>query len=54
MYLDLLKSPDDAVRVVRESGSIEGAKMVARYTQTHSQCTYYIYMCSSIRETINC
>ena len=31
VYLDLLKSPDDAVRIVRESGSVEGAKMVARY-----------------------
>lgn len=32
VYLDQLKSPDDAVRVVKESQSTEGAKMVARYT----------------------
>jgi WD repeat-containing protein 19 len=33
VYLDLLKSPDEAVRIVRESGSVEGAKMVARFFQ---------------------
>lgn len=31
VYLDQLKSPDDAVRVAKESASTEGAKMVARY-----------------------
>lgn len=29
VYLDQLKSPDDAVRVARQSESTEGAKMVA-------------------------
>lgn len=29
VYLDQLESPDDAVRVVKQSESIEGAKMVA-------------------------
>lgn len=31
VYLDHLKSPGDAVRVVKESQSTEGAKMVAKY-----------------------
>lgn len=31
MYLDHLRKPDEAVRVVKETGSIEGASMVARY-----------------------
>lgn len=33
VYLDQLKSPDDAVRVVKETASTEGAKMVARFFQ---------------------
>ena len=31
MYLDHLESPDEAVRVVQEGKSTEGAKMVAKY-----------------------
>ena len=34
LYLDHLQSPDDAVRIVKEQSSIEGAKMVARYVYT--------------------
>ena len=34
VYLDQLNSPDDAVRVVKDSGSTEGANMVARYMYT--------------------
>lgn len=33
IYLDYLKQPEEAVRVVNESKSIEGAKMVARFFQ---------------------
>ena len=44
VYLDLLKSPDEAVRIVRGSGSVEGAKMVARYIharKTHPNLQTY-------------
>jgi WD repeat-containing protein 19 len=30
LYLDHLQLPDDAVRIVKEQNSVEGAKMVAR------------------------
>ena len=33
VYLDHLKQPEEAVRVVDESKSIEGAKMVAKFFQ---------------------
>jgi WD repeat-containing protein 19 len=33
IYLDCLKSPDEAVRVVNESQSTEGAKLVAKFFQ---------------------
>ena len=31
LYLDNLQLPDEAVRIVKEQNSIEGAKMVAKY-----------------------
>lgn len=31
ILLDHLKNPEEAVKVVKESQSIEGAKMIARY-----------------------
>ena len=31
VYLDHLRSPDEAVRIVKESKSTEGAKMVAKW-----------------------
>lgn len=31
VLLDHLNNPEDAVRIVRETQSIDGAKMVARY-----------------------
>lgn len=30
IYLDYLQNPEEAVRVVKESQSVEGAKMVAK------------------------
>nr|XP_054756020.1 WD repeat-containing protein 19-like isoform X1 [Lytechinus pictus] len=33
IQLDYLKNPEEAVRVVKESGSVEGAKMVAKFFQ---------------------
>ena len=30
LYVEQLQSPDEAVRIVKESQSVEGAKMVAR------------------------
>ena len=30
VYLDHLKDPEKAVKIVKESGSIEGAKLVSR------------------------
>ena len=42
VYLDQLQSPDDAVRVVKESGSTEGANMVARYIIIH---TMHVHVC---------
>lgn len=32
IYLDHLQLPDEAVRIVNEQTSVEGAKMVARYS----------------------
>lgn len=32
IHLDHLSNPEEAVRIIRETQSIDGAKMVARYT----------------------
>ena len=38
VYLDCLKQTDEAVRVVMDSQSIEGAKMVAKYVLHIPSC----------------
>ncbi|XP_054706802.1 WD repeat-containing protein 19-like [Uloborus diversus] len=36
IYLDHLKDPDSAVKIVKESNSLEGAKLVARFFQRYN------------------
>lgn len=38
VLLDHLNNPEDAVRIVRETQSIDGAKMVARYDKIEHRC----------------
>ena len=37
IYLDHLQNPEEAVRIVKETQSVDGAKMVARFVVFPSQ-----------------
>ena len=42
--LDLLQNPNDAIRIVKEFQSKEGAKLVARYASSFIVCMYFYHI----------
>ena len=46
--LDLLRNPNDAIRIVKEFRSKEGAKLVARYASLFIACMFYYVLFSQV------
>ena len=43
--MDLLQNPDDAIRIVKEFQSQEGAKLVAKYARLFIACVCFYCVC---------